>query len=305
MIEECVESSSFFSIEDGRDVFTDMVKVMAQYNEKKREIVDAVEKIEEEKKKADGLISKTVNELTTALLMRNQAKAKKYELIEKLKKKKAAYDDEIRALEEKLKELKRETFGAEETPKLYFGSYPKRKNGTPEPLEWDVMRIKGSGALLLSTYIIEHMRYAEELENTPWQNSLIRKWLNERFYSSCFSDEERAMIRRIETANPGNDVYKTAESSNTRDYIFIPSIKDVRRFFNYDEERKAVATQRAVADGVYVDDETKCSYWWLRSNGGNMYNAAAVNFTGYIFEYGFYVNSDGYGIRPALWIDLK
>ena len=304
MIEEHANNPSFFSVEDGRDVFADMVRVMAQYNDRKREITYVIEKLEDEKKKADGLISKTVNELTTALLMRNHAKAKKYEFIEKLKEKKAACDKEIHSLENKIRALKRDTFGFEETPMLYFGSYPKEKKGNPEPLAWEVMRIKGTGALLLCRNIIEHMRYAEELENTSWQHSLIRKWLNEKFYLGCFSDVERAMIRHTETANPGNEVYNTPESSNTRDYVFIPSIKDVRRFFNYDDERKAFATQRAVADGVYVDEKTKCSYWWLRSNGGNMYNAAAVNFNGYIFEYGFYVNSDGYGVRPAIWINL-
>lgn len=305
MIEEHVGSSNFFSVEDGRDVFADMIRVMAQYNEKKREIIDAVSAAEDEKEKADGLISKTVNELTTVLLMRKSVKAKKYEYIEKLRAKKASCDDELGVLDKKLRKLKRDTFGTEETPKLYFGQYPKKKNGEPEPIEWDVMRIKGSGALLLSTYVIEHMRYADELANTPWRNSLIRTWLNENLYTGCFSDEERNMIRLTETANPGNDVYNTAESSNTRDYIFIPSIKDVCRFFSYDEERKTSATDYARSRGVYVDEKTKCSYWWLRSNGGNMYNAAVVNFTGYVFEYGFYVNSDGYGIRPALWIDLK
>ncbi len=305
MSDERVESLSFFGIGDGKDVFADMVKVMAQFNEKKREISDSVAAIEDEQEKADGLISKTVNELTTALLMRKSVKAKKYEYIEKLRAKKASYDEEIHALDEKLRELKLETFGTEETPKLYFGRYPQKENGDSEPIEWDVMRVKGSGALLLSTYVIEHMRYAEELDNTPWHDCLIRKWLNGKFYTSCFSDEERSMIRLTEIANPGNEVYKTPESSNTRDRIFIPSIKDVRRFYNYDEERKAYATEFAKSKGVYADEDTGCSYWWLRSNGGNMYNAAAVNFKGYVFEYGFYVNSDGYGIRPALWVDLR
>ena len=92
------------------------------------------------------------------------------------------------------------------------------------------------------------------------------------------------------------DVYKRQ--------VFIPSIKEVKRFSDYDSDRIAYPTEYAVDKGVYVNGDTNGSYWWLRSNGGNMYNAAVVNFSGYIFEYGFYVNSSQYGVRPAVWISL-
>ena len=35
-----------------------------------------------------------------------------------------------------------------------------------------------------------------------------------------------------------------------------------------------------------------------------MYNAAVVNFEGYVFEYGFYVNNAEVGVRPAVWVNL-
>ena len=295
----------FFSVENGKEDFTEMVRIRELYNQKRKDIADAVQAAKLDIKKAEGLISQTVNELAAAFFMSKARKEKKYVYIDSLKAQKAAGQEKIKKLDEELTELNIQTFGFDKVPKIYFGKYPKTAGGVSEPMEWDVMRIKSDRALLLSVNIIEQMRYAKELVNTPWKESLIRRWTNGEFYEKAFSDEERAMIPETEIANPGNLTYKTSESTNTRDYIFIPSINDARRFYKYDSERMAFATEYASKKGVYVNEDTKGSYWWLRSNGGNMYNAAAVNFEGYVFEYGFYVNSTQIGVRPALWIDLK
>ena len=295
----------FFSIENGKKDFIEMVKIKALYNEKRKEIADAVQAAKLEIKKADGLISQTVNELAAAFFMRPSKKRKKYAYIESLKNDKASGQEKIVVLDEELKELNLQTFGSENVPKLYFGKYVMSAGGPKEPLEWDVMRVSGERALLMSVKIIDQIQYARELENTSWKESNIRAWTNGEFYENSFSEDERSMILETEIANPGNNTYKTASSSNTRDYIFIPSMNDARRFYKYDSERMAFATEYAAGRGVYVNEDTKGSYWWLRSNGGNMYNAAVVNFEGYVFEYGFYVNSTQFGVRPAMWIDLK
>ena len=300
-----MDHQNAFSVEKGKDEFTEMIRVRAAFNEKQKHIADAIQKAGLEIKKADGLISQTVNELAASFFMRKSKKEKKYSYIEKLKGDKNAGQKQIEELEEELRKLKLEFFGSEEVPKLCFGKYPKAPGQELQPLEWDVMRITGERALMLCTDVIEQMRYSEKLENTPWKESIIRRWANAVFYMNAFSDDERGMIPESEIANPGNNAYKTAASTNTRDYIFIPSVNDAYRFYNYDSERKACATEYAAKKGVYVDEASKGSYWWLRSNGGNMYNASAVNFEGYVFEYGFYVNSTYIGVRPALWIRLK
>ena len=300
-----MDSHNIFSVEKNKDEFISMIRVKAAYNEKERQLTDGIQKAALEIKKADGLISQTVNELAASFFMRKTRKEKKHLYIEKLKEEKAAANDRIHSLEESIRELKKETFGCEELPKLCFGKYPKNADGKEEPVEWDVMRITGGRALLLCCGIIEQMQYAANIENTPWKDSMIRIWANDVFYVNAFSNAERELIPITETANPGSTAYKTAASTNTRDYVFIPSVNDVRRFYGYDSDRIACATGYAASKGLYVDEKTKGSYWWLRSNGGNMYNASAVNFEGYVFEYGFYVNSTYIGVRPALWIELK
>ena len=299
-----MDRCNIFTVEGGKDKFAEMVRVRALYNEKQKEIENSIQNAKVEIKKADGLISQTVNELATSFLMRRSKKESKYAFIEKLKKEKEAANAQIEELEEKISELRKETFGTTELPKLCFGRYPYKADGSEELVEWDVIRVKGDRALLLSVNIIDRMRYADELENTAWKDCRIRRWTNGYFYENAFSAVERDMILETEIANPGNTTYKTAASTNTRDFIFIPSVNDAYRFYNFDQDRIAVATEYAASKGIYINEETKGSYWWLRSNGGNMYNASTVNFEGYVFEYGFYVNNKEIGVRPALWISL-
>lgn len=300
-----MNNQKFFSIENGKDDFSEMVRIRYQYKEKKRELVRAIRKIEIEIEKIDGKISQTVDELTTSFLMRKSKKEKKYRLIENLKEDKAAGQENIKGLEEQISELKMETFGSLDLPKICFGKYYFGADGELKPLQWKVIRIKENRALMLSSFVIEQMPYADEIVDTPWKESVIRSWLNEKFFNDYFSEEEQKMIIETEIPNPGNDAYNTAESSNTLDKIFLFSLNDVRRYYEFDIDRIAHPTGHAKARGVYENEETKGAYWWLRSNGGNMYNASVVNFSGYVFDYGFYVNSEEFGIRPALWIDLS
>lgn len=300
-----MENRKIFNIENGKEEFAEFIKVKSVYNEKLRDIVASLRKVEMEIEKLDGKIAQTINELATSIFMKRSVKEKKYAYIEKLKSDKASGLETIEALRKHIKELKKETFDATKTPRINFGRYPKEADGSEAPIEWDVIRIKADSALLLSTYVIDQIPYAKKLEDTPWKNSYLRKWLNEDFYNKCFSEEERQMIIQTENANPGNEAYNTAASVNTRDNIFVFSINDMRRYYDYDPDRLARATDYAKSRGVYSDEKTLGAYWWLRSNGGNMYNAAVVNFTGYVFDYGFYVNSGELGVRPALWIALK
>lgn len=299
-----MEKQKFFSVENGKELFIEMIKIKALYNEKQREISDAIHKVRTEIENTDTLISSTIDTLAKSLFMSKAKKAKKYAYIEELKEQKAAGEKKIEELELRIEELKRETFGCDGVPHFLFGRYKQTPDAKDEPLEWDVIRLNDGMALLLCVKIIEQMPYAESFGDTPWKDSLIRKWTNGEFYQNSFSDAEKSMILETEVANPGNSIYKTAPSSNTRDYIFIPSVKDARRFCNYDSDRIAWPTGYAASKELYVDEENGAAYWWLRSNGGNMYNAAVVNFKGYIFEYGCYVVSSEYGVRPAMWIRL-
>ncbi len=300
-----MEAQGVLKNDEQKDDFIKMVRLRDAYNREKRLIEDKIYEKRKGIKEAEETISQNANEIATSLFMRKARKEKLLSQIEDLKKKEEPLKIQEEGLKEKVKNLTLSIFKQQTPPPICFGAFSAEDGKEAEPIEWEVMLIRKERALLFSVFIIECMSYAEKLEDTSWNDSLIRKWLNGEFYNECFSEHEKKLIALTEISNPGNEAYKTPSSSNTRDKIFIPSVKEVQRFYGYDDERIASATSHAKDKGIFVDETTGGSYWWLRSNGGNMYNAAAVNFKGYVFEYGSYVNTKEYGIRPALWIELK
>lgn len=287
-----------------KEKFIEDLGCLAIFWQKEKVLTDSMRQTELEIRNTKNKIKMIKDDLIKSIFMLASTKEKKHNEIKMLEKSIEEKRRAIKKIKNQIKELNHECFGTDDIPHIYLGKYPQKPGGEPMPIEWDIIKYNDNRVLIVTTHIIEHMSYAKELEDTPWCDSIIRKWLNSDFYNGAFSDEEREVILKRENPNPENHSYKTAASENTRDYIFIPSIKEIKRFSDYDLDRIALPTEYAVQKGVYVNGDTNGSYWWLRSNGGNMYNAAVVNYNGYVFEYGFYVNSVGYGVRPAAWISL-
>lgn len=44
---------------------------------------------------------------------------------------------------------------------IIFGNYPQDSDGSEEPIEWVILKTKGSKALLISKYILEERKYHE------------------------------------------------------------------------------------------------------------------------------------------------
>lgn len=304
MISRYVTGAFYMERSFNKDRFLENLGCLAIFWQQEKVLTDSIRRTELEIRDIRSKISAIKQDMIKSVFMIKSIKKKRTKEIENLENDIRDKQDAINEVKEQIRALNLKCFGSDDIPHIYFGEYPQKPNGAPAPLEWDVLMYKDNRVLIVTTHVIEQMQFAKEIVDTPWKNSIIRKWLNNEFYDICFTKEEKALILEKENANPENHSYKTAASENTRDKVFIPSIKEVKRFSDYDSDRIAYPTEYAVDKGVYVNGDTNGSYWWLRSNGGNMYNAAVVNFSGYIFEYGFYVNSSQYGVRPAVWISL-
>ena len=81
---------------------------------------------------------------------------------------------------------------------IFFGEYEQDNdlsNGN-EPIEWIVMEVNKSEAVLLSRYILDLQCFAYYYEDSvSWDKSFIREWLNRDFYKMAFTDEEKRLIR--------------------------------------------------------------------------------------------------------------
>jgi hypothetical protein len=76
-----------------------------------------------------------------------------------------------------------------------IGSYEQdnnKENGT-EPIEWMILYEDNERQLLLSRYLLDSVTVSYD-KTLPWQETKGYIWLNDTFYNSAFTDEERKNI---------------------------------------------------------------------------------------------------------------
>lgn len=217
---------------------------------------------------------------------------------------------------------------------VVFGSYEQddiMTNGK-EDIEWIVLSKTESQMLIISKYALDCVPYNAEWKDVTWENSTLRKWLNNKFYKTAFTKSERKMVKKTKHENYEKVYYKERYGNDTEDKVFLLSLEDVVRLDNGfstsysadDIARRCAPTAYAVANGAFsteyfkdheyegwvnefltADGDYPCS-WQLRLPGIKNGSTVVVSYYGDICVYGSYdfpfVES---AVRPALIINLK
>lgn len=202
---------------------------------------------------------------------------------------------------------------------LTFGTYMQDKDSSvgKRPIEWIVLKKEMDKMLVISKYVLDSRPYHDELygriqdddckgESVTWETSDIRRWLNDSFYEEVFNAEERARIPKtlveahwtINLKDPGND---------TRDRVFLLSSYELFHLpgdeSSLEEILHCMPTEYAVSQGVYCDNDTPYTSWWLRSPGNDK-NCVEYVLDDFVVEAGGDVEMNE-GIRPAMWISYE
>lgn len=151
---------------------------------------------------------------------------------------------------------------------IKFGKY-EQNNITKDDIDWLVLENdkKDKKVLLMSLFILDCERFNEKQIDITWEKSSIREFMNGYMYNTMFDNEEKKRVLLTDVVNNKN-MYSNADSgNNTKDYLFLPSIEDMYKYFTDDtlseEERKkelldknplrlAVYTLRARKRGIGV-----------------------------------------------------
>lgn len=209
---------------------------------------------------------------------------------------------------------------------ITFGVYNRWADGSGDnkEIEWEVIAVdEESNKILIRTKdIIDGKPYSLTEEETVWEDSYLRSWLNNDFYNNQFTDSERYII--------ADTLFIYGEEQIT-DKIFLPSYDEAYNL-NAETSYRAKATSYAFSQGVklynsykidhpvrterniykfdsddpytsrYRSENSYCD-WWLRPtelgvveiiNGWGEHEVMDIE------EY-----DNLYGVRPALWLDLS
>ena len=206
-----------------------------------------------------------------------------------------------------------------------------------EPIRWRILSESDGCAFILCDSIITSAAYQSDFKNkyttangaptgtyaNNYEYSEIRKWLNDNFYNTAFSDLEKEIILITTVDNSAETLYGYDYSGeisgmyaceSTDDKVFLLSISEASNsaygFYakdaSNDEARQMLTSDYARATGVYMCSENYlygAGCWWLRSPYYfNWYNARQVYYSGSItieeIDYGMY------GVVPAIRIVL-
>lgn len=178
---------------------------------------------------------------------------------------------------------------------IVFGSYELDDNATngKEGIEWLVLAKEDDTILVISRYGVDWQKYNGEETSTSWKKCTLRSWLNHDFFYSAFSEKEQTIILTTTVSADENPEYNVNSGSDTQDKMFLLSILEADKYFNSNRER----TCRFIAQDAW--------FWWLRSPGETLDNAATVDRDGSINKEGAQVNIVNILVRPAMWIDLS
>ena len=108
-----------------------------------------------------------------------------------------------------------------------FGHYEQdgnKKNGA-ESIDWYVLDFDSQGVLLISMYSLDARVFHTSNAAVNWESSSLRKWLNNDFVNSAFSNEERKHIVDSRVS-PAKDVHKEKildQGNETIDKVFLLS----------------------------------------------------------------------------------
>ncbi len=192
---------------------------------------------------------------------------------------------------------------------ITFGDYEQDNNisNGKEDIEWLVLDIRGSKALIISKYALDAKPYNTEPTEVTWETCTLRQWLNNDFLNTAFTADERSKVVTTKVTAEDNTTYDTDAGNDTQDRIFLLSINEVNK---YESARQCKATEYAIANGVYVEKFNdryygNCWCWLLRSPGYDQFCTACVDYEGDVDERGSLVDFSYSAFRPALWINIE
>lgn len=199
-----------------------------------------------------------------------------------------------------------------------------------EPIKWRVLSVDGEDAFLMADSILDSRCFnekywedkngngkKEEEEIITWKDSSVRSWLNDEFYQTAFSEEERKSVIEHTIVNEGNNDKKETYNNTflfpdggiTKDKIFLVSRAEMSNVAYGMSDNAIGQVNRDSQCTDYAKKalqyESEATFWWLRSPQAYFVDHGEVGYAIMMSLDEYPVVQDCWGIRPGLHIDLS
>ena len=191
-----------------------------------------------------------------------------------------------------------------------------------EPIKWKVFGQfdLSTGKIqlyLLSDMILHNMAFCSKYEESytdgkwysaegifanNWAYSNVRKWLNETFYNTAFTDEEKSTLIPREVS----DVTTQYDETNPTDNVYCLTYAQAVTLGDYSMAQVSDYARCRNAFIAVNADWYGNGRWWLSNAGAESYQASYVsNYNNIVDSTGESVGSEFMGVRPAITISVE
>ena len=170
---------------------------------------------------------------------------------------------------------------------VLFGSYEQDNNlgNGKEPIEWIILKVDNERAYLLSRYALDNGAYKKGKKVYLWEQSELRRWLNETFYNNAFSEDEKILLVEME-------VY---------DYKDMVTVFSTDETWQYNPEILLCKPSQYTLENNTVNVNTSGNCTWVLRNVAISKEVGVINGEG---KRDYKNQNDLYAIRPVICVGV-
>lgn len=196
-----------------------------------------------------------------------------------------------------------------------------------EPIRWRVLEATGDSLLLMADNAIDCQYYSSNSEKYTWSDCPMRVWLNGYaikaangytaagggFINTAFTKTEQNDIIESDIHTEDNNLWggSVPGGEDVKDKIFLLSVEETLNekygfapdAMTLSSTRRLQPTDYAFAMGTWLgtyNDYYGSCWWMLRTSGDYAQKMGLVYRTGQVYKEGYYVDTQYYGVVPAL-----
>ncbi|MBQ1381845.1 MAG: hypothetical protein IIY79_07495, partial [Ruminococcus sp.] len=148
---------------------------------------------------------------------------------------------------------------------IIFGKYEQDndpENGA-ENITWRILDREDDKLFVVSKYVLDSASYDDFRSNPIWRSTGMRQKLNGSFYTTAFSEEEQKLICNAYVLSQDTWGQKKDDDVSV-EKVFLLGQGEARKYFVSDDDRIALATEYAAANGTRTDEHNR-AVWWTRT----------------------------------------